>query len=499
MRPLPFALVLLAPSLALATTYQVGAARTYGSPCKLAAAVALMPGDVVEVDAGTYTDACQLTASGTAAAPIVMRGVSGPRPVFDATGLDLSGAGSVPRAIFQLTNASYWVVEHLELTHASNGSNNGAGVRLTAGAHDVTFRDLSIHDNQDGAMSDGPSVLTIENSDIYANGANDGQSHNLYLQGDTVRLVGNYIHDSVGGQNVKLRTRYVEIVANVIENAGNYEIDLIQGQYTSMPNANAILIGNVIVRATSADNNSQTILFGTDNPNDTTPSRNGALYAINNTFVLRNASNRLFHVLTSASAPAATHVYLYNNIIHATVAGTQLTSDATTEGYTTGSTTFITTGVGGVPAALTGTITGTDPHFLGSDDYELATGSPAIDVGDANPMYADGTGAMQDGSPTRQPRWPQLGADTRTVVGAGVDLGAYELGNPAGNDIGDVVHGDDAGSGTGKKSGGCCDAGGTGGGGAGLLALLVGVALGRRRERTAWRRERTAWRRLGAA
>lgn len=462
-------------------TYSVGAGRMYTSPCNLVAAVQLQPGDVIEVDSGTYTDVCQLTVSGTAQQPITIRGVSGARPVFDATGQDVSGSGSVPRAIFQFTNASYWVLDHLELTHAANASNNGAGFRVTAGGHDVTVHDCSIHDNQDGAMSDGPSTITIEASDIFHNGANDGQSHNLYLQGDTVRLVGNHIHDSVGGQDVKLRTRYVEIIANVIENAGNYEIDLIQGPYTAMPNANAVLIGNVIVRATSANNNYQTILFGTDNPNDTTPSRNGALYALGNTFVLRNASNQLFHVLTSPSPPAATHVYLYNNIVHATVAGTQLTSDAATQGVTTGATNFITTGIGGVPAALTGTLTGADPGFAGSDDYHLAPGSPAIDVGMAHPMYADGSGAMQDGTPTLQPI-PPIGTESRAVVGAAVDLGAFEFGNMPGNDMGDVVIGDDAGNGTGGKSGGCCDAG-TAGGGPGLLALLVGAALCRRRRR----------------
>ncbi|MBV8761453.1 MAG: hypothetical protein JO257_29420 [Deltaproteobacteria bacterium] len=459
--------------LILAMTYSVGASHMYTSPCMLAAAVQLQPGDVIEVDPGTYTDACQLTASGTSTQPITVRGVGGARPVFDATGLDLSGSGPVPRAIFQLTNASYWVFEHLELKGGTNGSNNGAAFRVTAGGHDLTVRDCSIHDNQDGAMSDGPSTIVLENNDIFHNGANDGQSHNLYLQGDTVRLVGNHIHDSVGGQNVKLRTRYVELVANVIENAGNYEIDLIQGAYTSMPNANAVLVGNLIIRATSADNNSQTILFGTDNPNDTTPSRNGALYALGNTFVLRNASNQLFHVLTSPSPPPATHVYLTNNIVHATVTGTRLTSDTATSDLTTGSNNFITTGIAGVPAALTGTLTGADPGFAGSADYHLAAGSPAIDAGDAAPMYADGTGAMQNGRPMLEPT-PPIGSEPRYVVGGGVDLGAFEYGNapPVG---GDGMFGDDAGNGT-KKPGGCCDAGSSGGG-AGLLALLVGVAF----------------------
>jgi len=451
------AIVLALGGTAFATTYPVGPSRAKHSPCELVASVALQPGDIVEVDPGTYTDACQLTASGTAQAPIVLRGVAGTRPVFDATGLDLSGSGSVPRAIFQFTNASYWQVSHLELEHATNASNNGSGFRLTAGAHDVTFSDMSIHDNQDGGQSDGLSVITIENSDIYANGANDGLSHNLYLQGDVVRLIGNHIHDSRGGQNIKLRTRYVEIIANYVENAGNYEVDLIQGPYTAMANANAVLIGNVFVRATSANNNSQTILFGTDNPGDATPSRNGALYAIGNTFVLRNASNQLVHVLTSTSAPAATHVYMFDNIVYATVAGTKLTADATTAGYVTGSNNFIADGIGGVPAAMTATIGGTSPGFAASNDYHLVAGSPAIDVGLAQPQYADGAGTMQNGAPKVQST-PPIGTEARSVVGAGLDLGAFEYGTMVSS--GDSASGTDAGTSPGT-GGGCCQIGGS--------------------------------------
>src|SRR5262249_60154723 len=125
MRPLA-ALGLLFPALAAATTYPVGPSRAYVSPCALAAAVTLGPGDVVEVDPGTYHDACQLTASGSAAAPIVLRGVPGPRPVFDATGLDLSGAGSVPRAIFQFTGGTNWPAAHLEPMNATKTSPNAA-------------------------------------------------------------------------------------------------------------------------------------------------------------------------------------------------------------------------------------------------------------------------------------------------------------------------------------------------------------------------------------
>lgn len=490
MRLAVIAFILCTAAAADAATYPVGSTRMYKSPCDLAKNVALQPGDVIEVDAGTYTDVCQLTASGTEQAPIVMRGVAGPRPVFDATGKDVSGSGSVPRAIFQWTNASYWQVSHLELTKAANASNNGSGFRLTAGAHDVTFTDMSIHDNQDGAQSDGPSVITIENSEIYANGANDGQSHNLYLQGDVVRLIGNHIHDSRGGQNIKLRTRYIEIIGNYVENAGNYEVDLIQSANTAMPNANAVLIGNVFLRASSADNNSQTILFGTDNANDPAGSRNGALYAIGNTFILRNASNQLFHVLTTTPAPAPTHVYLYDNIVYATVAGTKLTSDATTEGYVTGSNNFIMDGIGGVPAGLTATVGGTNPGFVAGDDFHLAAGSPAIDVGLAQPEYADGSGAMQNGVPVVEPT-PPIGSEPRYVVGAGVDLGAFEYGNmpPPGSDPSDPTG--DGGTAEGKGGGGCCEIGGGGGATAWLGFVLVAARLGRRRSISSGKRRST--------
>ena len=101
-------------------------------------------------------------------------------------------------------------------------------------------------------------------------------------------------------------------------------------------------------------------------------------------------------------------------------------------------------------------------------------------------MYADGGGAMQDGAPALEPT-PPIGSEPRYVVGAAVDLGAFEYGNMPPADGGDgVVGADDAGTGSdSSKSGGCCDAGRRTGGGAGVLVLLVGAALWRPRKRVA--------------
>lgn len=449
------ALVVFLPALAQATTYSVGSSRTYTSPCALVAAVTLGPGDIVEVDPGTYHDACQLTASGSAAAPIVLRGLPGTRPVFDATGLDLSGSGSVPRAIFQFTGGSFWLVQHLELAHASNASLNGAAFRATAGSHDIVIEDVSVHDCQDGFMSDGVATVTVRSSDIFHNGAGDGYSHNFYLQGQSTVLIGNHIHDSVGGQNVKIRSHDALLAYNRIENGGNYEIDLIQAPpATSQPNANVALIGNVIVRPASSDNNSQVILWGTDNASEA--ARNGTLYAVNNTFVMQNGSNRLFHAIQPA---AGSQIVFQNNIVAATVSGTGLASDATTSAILVGANNWLQANVT-TAGTLASTLVGTSPGFVGGGDYHLAAGAQAINAGLPDLTYVDGAGATQSAVPTSE-FLPPAGVAPRASDGQ-VDLGAYERvtgGTPSDAGVDGGTPPD-----AGLPDGGAPDAGGPGGG-----------------------------------
>ncbi len=427
--PLASLAVLAWAAPASATQYEVGATKTYTSPCSLFAKVTLQPGDVILVDAGTYTDACQITQSGSAQAPIVMKGAPGPRPVFDATGLDLSGSGSTPRAIFQFTGASHWRVSHLELKNASGSGANGAGFRATAASDDDVVSDNSIHDNQDGLMSDGSGTFTIEGNEIFHNGAGDGQSHNMYLDSDTVRIVGNYIHDSNGGQNVKLRVHYAEVLYNLIYHAGNYEMDLIQGSpLTDAPNSNVVLIGNVIVRDPMAANDGQTIVYGSDNPSQT--GRNGNFYAIDNTFVMTASANRLVHAI---SVPAGEKIVFLNNIVHATVSGTDMSFDATTAALFTGSNNWVTTGVT-APSGLTATVGGADPGFVSATDWHLAATSAARDKGTATLSYVDGTGAMQSGTPTFEfadQGGGAYGTIARLQDGT-IDLGAFEYGTPDG-------------------------------------------------------------------
>ena len=66
--------VVLSAVPALATTYSVGAGKTYAQLSQVNA-LNLMPGDVVEVDGNATYSAVQWTKSGSMASPITLRGL----------------------------------------------------------------------------------------------------------------------------------------------------------------------------------------------------------------------------------------------------------------------------------------------------------------------------------------------------------------------------------------------------------------------------------------
>src|SRR5262245_24790609 len=100
--------VLWLPS-AFGATYQVGPTRAFQS---LAGLPARKPGDVVEIDAGTYNEVKRWKDPG----PLTVRGVGSARPVFDATGKNVGGEMPNPRAVFQI-EADDITIENLEFRH----------------------------------------------------------------------------------------------------------------------------------------------------------------------------------------------------------------------------------------------------------------------------------------------------------------------------------------------------------------------------------------------
>ena len=397
-------------TVATATTYQVGPVRAYHSITNLPA---LAPGDIVEIDPGTYNEVKRWTNPGSAANPIIIRGVGATRPVFDATGKDVGGSLPNPRAAFQI-EADYITIENLEFKNARNG-NNGAGIRVRGG-NNATIRNCRITDCDMGMMSDGNSNLLVETSEICSNGTAlyDGYSHNFYLGGTSATLRFCYIHDSLYGQNFKTRAHYTELLYNYIADSQDGEIGMVDAAETAAANSHAVMIGNIVISKPrlSGYNNGRFIQFGHDSGGQ----HNGTLFAFHNTFIA--GDGRISFL--SANTTGAT-VVAHNNIFYGSdkIVGT-------TGGGISGSNNWA-PATATIPVSFTATTTGTDARFTNrvARDFHLTAASACRNKGMSTLPYLDGTGAAHPGVPAFEYMNHALGSP-RPSDGK-LDLGAYEF------------------------------------------------------------------------
>jgi hypothetical protein len=208
---------------------------------------------------------------------------------IDGSGFDYSGRGSTPRAIFQFNaGTDHCVLEGFELTGASNGSHNGAGVRINQANH-VAIRHCSIHGNDMGIMSNGDGSLdqgvnqVIEFCRIHHNGstADPGFNHNLYLGGTSVTMRFCEVHSSLTGHNYKSRAHFNRVEYCYLHGSANREFDLVDGADTTRSGSHAVLIGNLIVKDPNCRGNRAVIHFGQDGGRE----HDGTLYLRFNTVV----------------------------------------------------------------------------------------------------------------------------------------------------------------------------------------------------------------------
>lgn len=238
----------------------------------------------------------------------------GVRIPLSGKGYDYSGRGQVPRAIAQFNKgADGCVLDGFVLSDAHNESHNGAGVRINQ-ANNITIRNCSIHSNDMGIMSNGDGTpdtavnQLIENSAIYSNGdpSEPGQNHNLYLGGTSVTVRGCEIHSSLTGHNVKSRAHHTSVIACYVHDSANREFDLVDGKSdTATAGSDAILAGNIIVKARPCSGNRAVIHFGQDGGNE----HNGTLFLLHNTIVTSYISP-----VVQLSAPQA-RATMQNNIV----------------------------------------------------------------------------------------------------------------------------------------------------------------------------------------
>lgn len=453
-------LSVLSPVLA-AAVYEVGPGKALTS---IGAVPALNAGDTVNIHPGTYNEVKKWTTSGTSGAPITIRGVGATRPLIDASGKTVSGSGSIPRGVFQI-EGSHIVIEHLELANARNG-NNGAGIRITGGATNVTIRNCRIRDNDMGMISDNGDAILVEQCEIDHNGTADfsGYSHNLYMGGGSVTFRGCHIHSATHGQNVKSRAHFTALLYNRIEHSQDGEVGLVDASETTTANSNAVMIGNVIISKNRGAgwNSSRFVLFGSESGN----AHNGTLYFMHNTCIAAVTSNT-FLTISHADADLVARNNLFtgsNNLV-------SLTAGASAIGSGNWALTTAT-----IPGGFTGTVTGAAPGFVSGSDLHLASGSPCIDIGTAGATYRDGGDVSRSAVPTHT--YEGLG-----VLSARSDSGAPDAGAYAGPSSGG---GGGGGGGTPPSSSGSSSGGGGCGVGGGVAGLAFALGLFMQRPRRIW-------------
>ena len=230
------------------TIRSVGPGQPYST---IGAAVgASQDGDVLQIQAGTYTnDFAEINAS------ITLQGVGGMVRV----------AATVPppdgKAAFTINdNATF---DHFEISGVQVRDLNGAAFRLQAG--DLTLQDCYIHDNQTGILTtDNPdATLTILESEFARNISSGsspatGLSHGIYVNGiGRLTIDDSYFHDASTGHHIKSRALETTITdSRIFDNAGtaSYSIDL--------PNGGDVLIANNVIQQGAGSQNPFIIAFG---------------------------------------------------------------------------------------------------------------------------------------------------------------------------------------------------------------------------------------------
>ncbi len=429
-RPLATAVLLVSVSpLACATDYDVGSGYAYTSLGSLLPS--LNAGDIVNIHPGTYNEIDTISCSGTPSQPIIIRGVGTSRPVFDALGLNPSGAGSVPRGVFEIRGDNI-VIQNLEFKNGDNGS-NGAGIRIREDlVNNCTLTGIkSSYNNmgiQGGVLADGH--LVVQNSEIGFNGTSNynGFSHNLYLTGGgSATIVGNYIHDSLYGQNFKSRMHYNELLYNWIADSNEGEVGIVDDPtYTSVANSNALMVGNTIIsKVDRTGNHMKYVNFGGDG---SAAEHNGTLFAYNNTMIAND--NRINSLWVSPTNATNSLIVASNNVFYDPTGTPPIVNSSSPSGTITGANNWWLTGSATVPGLFAGTLTGTDPGFanFAAKDFIPLAGSPLENAGSNGLTYVDGDGVTHSLSVDYEYLLGQ-GMVLRPADGA-LDIGAYEVPEP---------------------------------------------------------------------
>ena len=369
-----FALILRCAG-ARGAVYDVGQGRQYQSLQEVTRL--LRPGDVVTVDGGAiYAGGVSLDANGAPGAGVITikgKPVDGKRPI-------LTGGLVVLRV-----RGSHYVISGFDLTAGNDPATTRCFYNV---GDDVTLRDSVVHDCHFNGIagSDASGSLTLDGVEVY--GCGQGlYAHQIYVGSNLAkypralfRMWHCYVHDGVGGNNVKSRVTRNEIEYNWIEGAAFHELDLDgpDPKAQKMPpgaRCDADIIGNVFVKR---PNSQGTVArFGTDG----TASSQGRYRFVNNTVIVQAkaaAGLGIFWIKGQVDSLA-----LWNNVFWTEAGPMKLTrEEGTPPPAFSGDGNWLPAGTTNLPPGVK-FIAGADPGFVNAaeDDYRPAAGSPLIAAG----------------------------------------------------------------------------------------------------------------------
>jgi hypothetical protein len=466
---------------AYAATYNVGPGQTYSSIASVPWE-SLVPGDIVQIHWRTtpYKEKWVINRRGTAAQPIIVRGVPGPAgqfPIIDGDGATTRpqlGYYSEARGIINIATITsgatdvfpaYIVVEGLEIINARPAKADGTPIRYTnrAGALQtfpnnaaaiyvekgefITLRNNIIRDNGNGLFtisSDDPNLVSrdilIEGNWIYGNG-NPGSSreHGTYCASQRITYqynrYGRMVSGSIGGA-LKDRSSGVTVRYNWLEGT-NRQLEILDAEDSVLLRNDpsyreSFVYGNVFIEGTG-DGNRQVMQYGGDHPGMEHQFRKGWLYFFNNTVVSTRTDGSTTMFRISSNDESAD---IRNNIFYVTAGGSNLrllADDAGNAAQVNYRNNWFNTGWVVSLGAHTatnggGNITGSGPGFQNEADqnYLLTPSSIARNAGTLlhSAILSNILGLNHS---VLSQYLKHTGAQLRPIVGT-IDIGAFEQG-----------------------------------------------------------------------
>jgi len=263
------------------------------------AVAAARDGDVLQVQAGTYTNdfafvnkQISIVGVGGMARMVATQNISNGKGIFVTS-----------------KNITF---DHIEFVGAKVADANGAGIRYEGG--NLTIRKCYFHDNENGILA-APvetGTIVIESSEFANNGRGDGYTHGIYVNRvASLRVVNSYFHHTKVGHHIKSRALQTTIRGNRIDDGeggtASYNIDLPNG------GVSVVAKNNIVQRVTSQ--NPALIHFGGEGAPYTGSSlrvanntlqnyRSSATGVLNHTAVsVTITGNKLYGLPTVASGP----------------------------------------------------------------------------------------------------------------------------------------------------------------------------------------------------